>query len=374
MWKPGKLTRPVGWALSKVALLRPRGRWVPKMAVGAAMACVAVAAFCCGRWGTVNQATATPPGQPGIGDRLLVPGAATDYSSRVVAYIHGNMPITREDLGEFLIQRYGGERVEVLVNRRIIDLACQARGIVVTDAEIQAQLSVDLKNLGPTITEKDFEQQILKRFNKSLLEWKEDVIRPKLALAKMGRKQVMVTEEDVRKGFEARYGEKVQCRMIVFEKGDRHKFDVHKNVSESEEQFRDYARKQFIPALAAKGGEVPPIHRHFGDPNVEKEAFSLKPGQVSRLLEMPDGTTVILKCDKLLPPDTTRKLEEERLALHKEIAEFKLNQEIPKIFKQLRDEARPVILLRPRDVVQEVRRELNLPAKGGVQQIADPPR
>ena len=46
---------------------------------------------------------------------------ASDYSRRVVAYTHKNLPITREDLGEYLIARYGVEKVEALINRRIID-------------------------------------------------------------------------------------------------------------------------------------------------------------------------------------------------------------------------------------------------------------
>ena len=51
------------------------------------------------------------------------------------------------------------------------------------------------------------------------------------------------------------------------------------------------AKAQYIPALAAKGGEIPPIHKHFGDPKVEQAAFNLKPGQLTSLLEMPDGTS-----------------------------------------------------------------------------------
>ncbi len=373
MLKPRQLVSPLEVLARVVGQLWPRGRWLPKMVVMAVMAGVAVTAFCCGRWGAMSQATATPPGPANQPDQLR-PATHSDYGNRVVAYINGNMPITREDLGEFLIQRFGAERIEILVNRRIVDLACQARGVTITDVEVQAQLSNDLKSIGPTVTEKDFEQQILKRFNKTLFEWKEDVVRPKLALAKICRKQIVVTEEDIRKGFEARYGDKVGCRMIVLEKGDKHKYQVWEKVSENEEQFSEHARKQFIPALAAKGGEVPPIHKHFGDPNVEREAFSLKVGQVSRLLEMPDGTSVILKCDKLIPADTLRKLSEERLALHKEITEFKLNQEIPRMFKQLRDEARPVILLRPRDIIQEVQRELNLPSSAGPQATPPPLR
>ena len=43
----------------------------------------------------------------------------------MVAYIYGSIPITREDLGEYLIARKGLDTVELLVNKRIIEHACE---------------------------------------------------------------------------------------------------------------------------------------------------------------------------------------------------------------------------------------------------------
>ena len=48
---------------------------------------------------------------------------------RIVAYIHGNIPLTREEYGEHLIQRLGAERIELFVNKKIIERACAAKGI-----------------------------------------------------------------------------------------------------------------------------------------------------------------------------------------------------------------------------------------------------
>src|SRR5436190_293541 len=66
------------------------------------------------------------------------PASASDASRRVVAYIYGNVPVTREDLGEYLIARFGVERVDFLVNHKIVNMACQAKGIVITDGEVEA--------------------------------------------------------------------------------------------------------------------------------------------------------------------------------------------------------------------------------------------
>ena len=53
------------------------------------------------------------------------PSAASDYSKRVVAFLNDNDVVTRQQLGEYLIDRYGAEKLELLINRRIIEHACR---------------------------------------------------------------------------------------------------------------------------------------------------------------------------------------------------------------------------------------------------------
>jgi hypothetical protein len=67
----------------------------------------------------------------------VVPASATTPTpvgadKRVVAYIYGNIPITREEFGEHLIQQFGRDRVRLYVNRKIIEIAGAKRGIVIT--------------------------------------------------------------------------------------------------------------------------------------------------------------------------------------------------------------------------------------------------
>jgi len=241
--------------------------------------------------------------------------SAPDYSRRVVATIYGNVNITREDLGEYLIARFGQERVDNLVNRRIIEKACHDVGIYVTDTEVQAQLDQDLRALGKGgVTPRDFETKILRPYNKTLYEWKEDVLRPQLYMTKLAAPEVRVDNTDLQKLFEARYGPMVQCRMIVLPKlsKDRvHEWSrVWEEVRSSDAKFREHASNQFMEPFRAKAGEAPPVHKNFGDARIEKEAFRLQIGEVSNLIELEDGTAVILKCDKHLPAQTNVKLRE----------------------------------------------------------------
>lgn len=317
------------------------------------MAGLTIVAFYWGRMGgaTVDAQQVQPrPGGLAM-NTTPVQQPQSDYSRRVVAYIYENTPITREDLGEYLITRLGHERIEFLINRRILENACQAKGIYVTDLEVEAQFKDELKMFG-LMSAQEFSNQVLRRFNKSLYEYKEDVIRQKLLLAKLCRPMITVTQEDLTKAYEARYGEKVQCRVIAFAKGDRHMSDVYSKISKSEAEFADYAKKQFMPAFAEKGGVIDPIHKHYGDPNIEKAAFSLQPGQVTPLMEMPDGNSVVLKCDKILPKDATKSFDSVRLDLHKEMTEVKLSQKITEYMIELRKQANPRVL-----ITEQIRQE-----------------
>jgi hypothetical protein len=319
-----------------------------QLALGFGVAGLAGLAFCWGRSSALCQsvsprpAVAAKPGES-VPNAPLAPDSGSDYSRRVVAYIYKNIPITREDLGEYLIARYGLDKVEALVNHKIVDMACQARHIHITDAEVQSALHQDLQGLH--LSPEDFEKKLLKPRQANLYSWKEDVIRPKLALAQFCRNRVKVTPEDIRKAFESRYGPKVHCRMILVPKDQgrtvyRLREQVSKKGKEGEAAFDKAAREQSVPALAARGGDVSPIFKHFPDKLIEKEAFSLDVGDVSKLLATPDGY-VILKCVAHIPADKTKKQSQERAALEKELYDQKIMQEIPKVLKEMRAKAKP---------------------------------
>ena len=48
-------------------------------------------------------------------------------------------------------------------------------------------------------------------------------------------------------------------------------------------------------------GKVPPIRKHSGQPAVEKEAFSLKPGELSGIIAT-GGKYIVLRCQGFTEP------------------------------------------------------------------------
>jgi parvulin-like peptidyl-prolyl isomerase len=331
-----------------------RTQWNARLlAIGVAMAAAVLGRF---------PVTAAPPTAAATPAAPLAPAASaeSDYSRRVVAYVRG-VAITREELGEYLIAREGADKIDLLVNKKIIEMYCKDRGVVVTQAEVDAALAQDVQGLGVNLG--DFVGKVLKRYGKTLYEWKEDVIKPRLALTKLCRDRVEVTEKDIQDAFDAKYGESVEGRIILFPRDQqRQAMGVYEKVRWNEEDFNRAARQQASTQLAAQGGKVRPITRHStGNDKLEKEAFSLKPGEVSALIETPEGY-VVMKCDKRNPPDPSKKLDSVRAELKDLVLQKKIEAEIPKFFKEIRDQAQPNIILktalREEDLIRAAQKEL----------------
>jgi hypothetical protein len=335
------------------------------------LAGAAAVGFWLGRGGPDSAAVAAPPSPPAAQAPASQPAAApSDYSQRVVAYIYGTVPVTREELGEYLIARYGYDRLEVFVNRRIIETACQKRGIDVTEAEVNAAIDADCAKVG--VERAAFINEVLTRKGKSLYEWKEDVIKPGLMLTKLCVKEdrVKVTDEDLRQAFDALYGPKVECRIIIWPKGEeRIAMQMYDALRKSEEEFDRAARSQAMSDLAAVGGRIRPIARFSGThPEVEKEAYSLKPGEISRLIHTPQGT-VCVRCDKQIPADANVEFEKIKEAMRKDVFDKKVETESRKLFMTLKDEAKPVLFLKKKVSAEELKRDVETELKqaGGIE-------
>jgi len=115
--------------------------------------------------GSISRATANPPPPAQAPEAAPVkqqlPAPPSDYSQRAVAYICNGIPVTREQLGEYLIARMGKDRLSNLVNLLIIQRYCEQKGIEVTQAEIDAEFAETPEGM-PNVTAKDFETKVLK--------------------------------------------------------------------------------------------------------------------------------------------------------------------------------------------------------------------
>jgi hypothetical protein len=262
-----------------------------------------------------------------------------------VAVIFGDVPITRAELGEHLVRRATREQLDQYVNRRILEHACGEKGITVSDREVSTALAAEVACFDGG--QKAF-NVALRHYQKTLAEWKDDVIRPRLLLAKLCRDRIHVTEQDVRNAYQAAYGEKVECQVIVFPRDQRTQAErVLERIREDAAAFELQARTQPNGKLAATNGRLPPIGRHStGNEALERVAFGLRPGEVGPLIDTPEGF-VIVKCLGWKPASTGPGLEEVREVLKRELRDRRVANEGQKLFQELRKRARPRLLWKP---------------------------
>ena len=114
-----KAVKQPKFSLARLRWQRPRLETLKKLTLAGLVALATVGAFCWGRFGGHNQARGQSP-QAQIDASLYQTPGRGDRNGHVVAYIFGDIPITREELGEYLVQRCGADWLDFLVNRNAL--------------------------------------------------------------------------------------------------------------------------------------------------------------------------------------------------------------------------------------------------------------
>jgi parvulin-like peptidyl-prolyl isomerase len=263
-----------------------------------------------------------------------------DTKPAVVAVVNGQS-ISRQELAQQCMKRYGETVLESLVNKHLILQACQQRGIQITHEHIEQE--IDRISSRFNLPKDRWLEMLQQERNISPEQYRRDIIWPTLALRSLAANKLVVTEEMMNQEFESEYGPKVQVRLIAV--SDRRKAeDLLRQAKAAPDQFGTLA-KQYSedPNSAAARGLIPPIRRHIGDPAVEKVAYSLKPGEISPILEVANQY-LILMCEKHLPAahisPQYRQVANERIK--ERIMDRQLREASSELFDQLQSNAQIV--------------------------------
>jgi hypothetical protein len=151
--------------------------------------------------------------------------------------------------------------------------------------------------------------------------------------------KVPVTQEDLDKAFEATFGPRAKCRIIVMD-SQRRAQEVWQLARQNPtpERIGDLAEQYSVdPTSRTLRGEVPPIQHYGGQPALERQVFSLKPGELSGIVQIADRFMVIL-CEGFTEPAQV-KFAEVRNELYDDIHEKKQRIEMSRYFAHLREAA-----------------------------------
>ena len=97
------------------------------------------------------------------------------------------------------------------------------------------------------------------------------------------------------------------------------------------------AQYSIEPGSQALRGEVPPIKKNGGQPQLEEEAFKLKPGELSGVIQV-DDKFVILRCEGFTAPSNA-KFDEVKKDIHEDLYEKKLRLAMAECYENLQKAA-----------------------------------
>lgn len=262
----------------------------------------------------------------------------------VAATVDGQA-ISVRALAEACLDRHGLEILEGEIDRRLLEQACKKSQVAVAQLEIDAEIV--RAAMAMNFVDKQGRADVaawLKRLEKeqglSLKHYVHDTVWPTVALKKLVGSAVQVTQEDVNRGFEANYGPRVRVRAIVLN-NHRRAQEVWEMARENPtaEYFAELAEQYSVePQSRALRGEVPPIQKWGGQPELEKEAFALKVDEISGVVQVTDKF-VIMRCEGHTEPEKVT-IDEVREFLMADLQEKKLRIEMAKRFDELKAQAK----------------------------------
>ena len=262
----------------------------------------------------------------------------------VVATVNGDR-ITMRELGEECLLRHGEEILETKISQLLLLQALQRDHLQVTDAELEDEVrhAAELSGVVDAAGEPDLErwiQAVTSEQGVSKTQYVQNAVWPSAALKKLTAQDVQVTEEDMQKGFEANYGQRVRCRAIVLGSMRRAQevWDKARH-NPSPDYFGDLAEEYSIePTTRALRGEVPPVQRYSGQPQLEEVAFQLEPGQLSGIVQAGDKF-LVLRCEGLTERMNIDMAEVNDI-LRRDIYEKKMRIAMNEKFEEIRKSSR----------------------------------
>ncbi len=132
----------------------------------------------------------------------------------------------------------------------------------------------------------------------------------------------------------------MRCLAIVLNNQRRAQqvFDLARK-NNTAEYFGELAAQYSIePGSQALRGEVPPIKKYGGQPKLEEEAFALKPGELSGIIQVADKF-ILLRCEGYTKPSATVEFAKVRKEIYEDLHEKKLRLAMAGCYEDLHEAA-----------------------------------
>ncbi len=284
------------------------------------------------------DATAAAPRAPAAGAPAKQP-AAPAKTLNVMAAVNGEQ-ITRQELADACLQRYGNDVLEGIVNKHLIWQACQQQGVNITDKDVEEEIGRMAGKFG--LSSSRWLLLLQQERDISPEQYRREIIWPTLALRALAAKEIVVTPEELQKAMESEYGPQVKARAITVSSQEK-AAELHAKAVANPAEFGTLAKNHSEDQSASVHGLIPPIRKHLGDANLERIAFSLRPGEISPVIQVAQQY-VILQCEKQLEATyiAPRFREDAENRLRDRVQDQKLRAAAASFFQRLQESAQVV--------------------------------
>jgi foldase protein PrsA len=268
-----------------------------------------------------------------------------------IATVNGQV-ISRQQLADECVARKGQEILDTLIARTLIDQALRKEKMEVTATEIDQEIENVAQNVAH-VGREAWLRTLAKERGISPVQYARDIIYPALALRKLSSKRVQVTADDMRDSFEAQYGEKIRCRLIMVDKLPTAQA-IWEELRKNPAGFEKLAQERSMDAGSRSLGGLlaEPITRHAypqtvsdaafrqlvdGDPQDKDPSHKPKDGDFTGPIQVAESTWVILKREGLIEGDKNANPKDERIRknVYSMIYEVKLKEAMNDTFVEL---------------------------------------
>ncbi len=242
------------------------------------------------------------------------------------------------------VKHHGGEVLEGEINRKLLSQALRKAKIRVRDADIEAEVKAAAIRYGYVRPDGSADvdgwiESVTQDGETTRELYIADAVWPSVALSRLVENAVEVTEEDIRRGYESAFGPRAEVLAIVLsDQRSAQKIWEMARGNPTDQFFGQLAAQYSVePVSSSNFGKVPPLRKHGGQPAIEREAFKLKPGELSGIIATGDKY-VILRCQGFTEP-VVRDIEAVRDELVEDLNESKRTVAMANHFDRLREAA-----------------------------------
>lgn len=259
---------------------------------------------------------------------LILIGAAVIFTAafvkrEIVANV-GDVKITKDELHEQLMDNYGDQTLDAMINDKIVDMEIKKEKVSVSDDEIKKEMDKYIEQSGgEEAFNSALQQQGLQK-----KDVEKDIVRF-LSIQKILEPRIEITDDEIKEYFENNKAsfdqeEQVEASHILV-KDEKTANEVKKKLDDGEDfakLAKEYSKDE---ANAESGGEL----GFFGKGKMVKEfedkAFSMKVDEISDPVKTEHGYHIIKVTDKKEAKEA--KLEDHEDEIKEQLFDQKLQTE-----------------------------------------------